>query len=393
VDASPSGRADVLWNGTHLFVLIYKGTTASFSKYTYDGAGTYTRIVGPVTITLSGGTSESATIDQDSTGRLWIVYDPDINIRVFWSDPVNHALWDPTGMTINTLPTLAGGDDLAGVVAFTNCLGATSNNCIGVLWSDQNSDSVRFRIHRDEDLPGTWQTEEVAAQGGLVADDHINVKATDVGDILAATKSSTEIPPGNSADETNLLVRQHTTGAWQKFPITAGGTVPETASRPITVFDSTNQDVYVFFTGRFDSAPRERTISYKVANLSQLGDMGGTAAIEVIGGAGTGLSVNNPTSTKQTVTDSTGLFVVAKGEDDSSTPTTGYYKLLDLASSTAPVINSFTATALTITSGQSTTLQWQTTNATAVSFNTGVPAGQPVDGTSRSVRPPPPPTP
>jgi hypothetical protein len=71
VDASPSARADVLWNGTHLFVLMYKGTTASFSKYTYNaGTQTYTRILHVPTITLSGGTSESATIDQDSTGRL-----------------------------------------------------------------------------------------------------------------------------------------------------------------------------------------------------------------------------------------------------------------------------------------------------------------------------------
>ena len=39
VDTVVSGRADVLWNGTHLFVLVYKGTTASLSKYTYNAAG------------------------------------------------------------------------------------------------------------------------------------------------------------------------------------------------------------------------------------------------------------------------------------------------------------------------------------------------------------------
>ena len=35
------------------------------------------------------------------------------------------------------------------------------------------------------------------------------------------------------------------------------------SSRPIVMFDQGNQDVYVIYTGRFDST--ERTISYKVA--------------------------------------------------------------------------------------------------------------------------------
>jgi hypothetical protein len=375
VHTDPLGRADVLWDGANLYVLVCTQatvaeaeclSTVTLSKYSYS-AGTYTR-VGRVDIPLTTG-FETATIAKDSTGRLWIAYDPDTAIRVLWST-TNDMTWDPINaqMTVNQPTQPVDPDDMAAVVAFHNCLGATSNNCIGVMWDNQASDNIKFRIHRDEDPPGTWQTEELVAQGGLIADDHLSLKVTADGDILAATKASTEIPAGISADETNLFVRWHTTGLWQRFPITAGGTVPETASRPIAVFDSTHQDVYVFFTGRFDSDPRERTISYKVANVAnllELDNMAGTAAINIIGGAGTGLSINNATSTKQPVTLTTGLFVVAKGEDDSSTPTTGYYALLDLSPSTAPSIPTFSATPATVASGGPSTLSWTTTNTNA----------------------------
>src|SRR4029434_8273686 len=72
-------RADVLWNGhdLHLFVLMYKGEATTLHKYTYDASTqTYTRLAGfPVAIPLLAG-SESATIAQDSTGQLWLAYDP-----------------------------------------------------------------------------------------------------------------------------------------------------------------------------------------------------------------------------------------------------------------------------------------------------------------------------
>ncbi len=213
VDTVVSGRADVLWNDTHLFVLIYKGTTASLSKYTYNNADnpanqTYTRVTGfPITFTLLP-TSETATIAQDSTGKLWLAYDPNTDIRVLWSTSADHTVWNTTGMSLGTINN---NDDLDAIVAFHNCQGATLNNCIGVLWSDQATDSIRFRIHRDEDIETTWQNVEIAAQGGLIADDHVNVKVTHNGDILAAVKSGTTAPPPGSLDETNLFVRWHDT--------------------------------------------------------------------------------------------------------------------------------------------------------------------------------------
>jgi hypothetical protein len=318
VDADNTARADVLWTGTHLFVLLCKGTTPSgseqcnsplsLSKYTYNpDTQIYTRATGfpagGISIPISSG-SESATIAQDSTGRLWIAYDPGTAIRVLWSDPSNHTIWTTTGGGLAINAQAINSDDLAAVVAF--------NNSIGVIWSNQSNESMRFRIHRDGDAVNTWQSEELVAQGGDIADDHINLAVTKDGDILAAVKSSSSSPDNT----TNLFVRWYNDGSWDgPFFVTAD------SSRANVVFDQTTQDVYVFYTGSFDSGPR--TISYKVANLSQLLNLMDSDEIDLI--SVSGQDINNVTSTKQAVCGTTGLLVVAKDQLTSST-SRAYYE-------------------------------------------------------------------
>ena len=101
-------------------------------------------------------------------------------------------------------------------------------------------------------------------------------------------------------------------------------------------------------------------------------DWARAAETHLIGGQGTGLSINNATSTKQNVDHTTGLLVLAKGDDAGSTPTLAYYAMIDLTAGTPPpTITSFTATPASITSGQTSTLAWTTTNATSVTINPG----------------------
>ena len=65
--------------------------------------------------------------------------------------------------------------------------------------------------------------------------------------------------------------------------------------------------------GRFDST--ERTIPYKVANLdlSSLEALGASGETHLIGGQGTGLNINNVTSTKQNVDHTTGFSSWPRG--------------------------------------------------------------------------------
>jgi hypothetical protein len=382
-------RADVLWNGTdlHLFVLMYKGEDTTLFKYSYDASTqTYTLLAGfPVAIPLLAG-SESATITQDSTGKLWIAYDPRLTVSPPPSPPpcpfqapnqlgrlneihalgsVDHTTWDVMNNRV-VLQSPVCDDDLAALVA------VSFKDRIGVMWSDQTGtgaearDNFGFRFRWDANPdPTSWSPVEIVPMppSPLIADDHIHLTVTEHGDILAATKSSTVATDANgnpildeegepiALNEINLFVRWHDgkpANPWDGPYFVTGN-----ASRPIVVFDKVSKDVYVFYTGAFDfPLPEHRNISYKVAKLWKLADLATNpehVLIEVPFPDPPGscdpneldplspafcpqYSVNNATSTKQAVDVSKGLLVVAKDEreDEEHAPelSRAYYNLL-----------------------------------------------------------------
>src|SRR5262249_41702174 len=79
-----NGKADVKWNGKDLFVLNYQSTTRVF-KYTYNAtARTWSLGAGfPVTVPNPSG-SETMVLEQDSSGRLWIVAEGGNHINVYY---------------------------------------------------------------------------------------------------------------------------------------------------------------------------------------------------------------------------------------------------------------------------------------------------------------------
>jgi hypothetical protein len=203
VDTDNGKRADVLWDGANLFVLMYKNSTTdlSLSKYSYS-SGVYTRLQDfPISIPLQGLGAETATIAKDSTGKLWIAYESEIDsvpkITVIWSTSADHKTWDTTGKLLNT--DAVDSDDIAAVVAF--------DNKIGVFWSNQNPESTDrfvFRVHVDseeEESEDIWEDEEVVTTEDDIGDDHINFAVTENQDLLVATKSSV------SGNEINLFIR------------------------------------------------------------------------------------------------------------------------------------------------------------------------------------------
>jgi hypothetical protein len=105
IDSNYNGRPDVLWNGTHLFVVVFElNTLARLYKFTYNTVtDTYTLITDfPINLPLTGigfGISDaqtgSITVVQDSTGKLWAAYPGtgpggDTNYRVIWSTSADH---------------------------------------------------------------------------------------------------------------------------------------------------------------------------------------------------------------------------------------------------------------------------------------------------------------
>jgi hypothetical protein len=301
VDASISARADILSDGDDLYVLIYKGVSSQFAKYTYDALSkVYSRVGNVVPATLSDGV-ETATIAKDSTDTLWIAYEAGISpydIYVIWS--ADHTTWSaPIQLNTSTVKP----DDIAAMVAF--------DTKIGVFWSDQISKKFRFRYHIDTDPVTSWSPVEELAPGTLStdgADDHIHLTVTPTQDILAATKST-------KSNRLFVRVRWQATGQWSAPTFVANG-----GTRPIVLYEQDNEEVYIFYTDLRGTL--EDTQVYKKVKLVDLdppGDLSTQPAITIMhyppdAENPNGVILKDITSTKDVVNTDTSLAVVASGK-------------------------------------------------------------------------------
>ncbi len=207
--------------------------------------------------------AETATIDIDNSGRMWLAYvassdidAKDRNVYVRWSD-VPFTIWsDPINISTTSTKT----DDICAVTAF-------GGNKIGVLWSDQNREEFLFKYHTDGANPSIWSSLEVAASGSFnsgVADDHINlaVDSRD-GTIYAAVKTSYDF---SGYTRIGLLVRRPS-GNWEplyKVAENENNSSPNAiGTRPIVLLNETENIVTVCF----NQADNYNDIIYKESSL------------------------------------------------------------------------------------------------------------------------------
>ncbi|WP_265522666.1 LamG-like jellyroll fold domain-containing protein, partial [Oerskovia flava] len=227
-------RADVKSAGDVAHVLLHGPTTTLVSIQRVAGTNTYepwTQRTGATTISLPG--SETATLDIDTTGRMWVASDTSSAVQVRHSAPPYTSFSSPV-----TLATGITDDDLALVTAMPG-------GKIGVLWSDQSRKRFGFRTHADGANASTWTADERPAQssglslGGGMADDHLNVAMSDDGTLYAAVKTSYN---SSSAPVIGLLVR-HPDGTWDPLH-----EVDRTGTRPIVVLDDETDRLRVLYT-------------------------------------------------------------------------------------------------------------------------------------------------
>lgn len=247
----------------------------------------------------TGGGSESATIDQDSTGRLWVTYTRQSTVWVAASDR------DGRNWTAGFRPPLPdtsiGSDDISALIAF--------GGNIGVLWSDQVNDVFRFAIHPDAGDPTTGWRVENALAGMHLADDHINLKQLTgdaQGRIFAAIKTSNDAGTDPNAMLVGVLARiprADGTGDWTVAP---AGTVADDHTRPVIMIDQTNQELYFFATAPVQGGD----IYYKKAPLDNISFGPGRGAPFV----DSSKLVNNASGSKDPVTAQTGLVILAVAE-------------------------------------------------------------------------------
>jgi PKD repeat protein len=317
VDNRPKSRADTLWDGQHLYVsshvfatssaTVASGNPARLYRFSYDPASKTFSLDAGFPATISDYSSETLTIDKDSTGTIWATWAQ--GSRVYMNRTTgSDAAWEtPLPLPAQGADTLSS-DDISAVAAFGNRL--------GVMWSNQTASTMYFAVHRDGDPADTWETSRTAVQGPNSADDHINLKALQgdtAGHVFAAVKTSLDDAGAtSSAPQILVLDRDPVTGDWSSAPF---GRISDCHTRPILMLDSQRQVLHVFATAPDSGCPfsgSAGTIFEKTSPMSNLSfPLGrGTPVIRDVASP----NLNNVTSSKQSVTDATGLIVMASND-------------------------------------------------------------------------------
>jgi hypothetical protein len=144
-------RADVKVSGNVVHILLYRGISSELVSAEYVSATRayqlWTERSTTSSVQLDSG-GETATLDIDSTGRMWVGFDTSSEIRVRYSD------WPYSNWTAVPI-TIASGvnaDDICVVTAMPDA-------SMGVLWSNQNARRFGFRVHTDGTDPTVWSDE------------------------------------------------------------------------------------------------------------------------------------------------------------------------------------------------------------------------------------------
>jgi hypothetical protein len=231
--------ADVKVDGNLAHILLFDGASSQLATVEYDH-GVDNRYemwsLRPSLVNVAvNGSAETAVIDIDSTGRMWVAYDTSSTIEVRYADFGNqYTNWSAPITVASGIKS----DDIGTVVAMPN-------GQIGVMWSNQNTKLFGFRVHVDGAAPGSWLTAESPAsqsaqnKGGGFADDHLHLSVASDGTVYAAVKTSYD---SSSYPRMVLLVRRPS-GVWDNLY-----TVDTVGTRPIVVINEAAGKLIVAYT-------------------------------------------------------------------------------------------------------------------------------------------------
>jgi hypothetical protein len=270
LSSSKSVTADVKSVDGVAHVLLFDGAATQLASIEYDGAGNYSPwTMRPTLVPIALSGAETATIDVDSTGRIWLAADNGSRVDVRYSDGLYQSWSSPI-----TVASGIASDDITVITALPN-------GTVGVLWSNQSSKRFGFSYRIDGAAPTEWSTIETPAAGaalnigGGMADDHLNVAVASDGTLYAAVKTSYD---SGSATALGLLVRRPN-GVWDDvlYRVDTGGTRPivllnETAGKLIVAYAASEGTANIVYreTSLDDIAfgPRQTLISGSLQNVS-----------------------------------------------------------------------------------------------------------------------------
>jgi hypothetical protein len=300
LDKRANSRADTLWDGTHLYVAshVYSNNPASgypslLYRFSYDASNDAYTLDPGFPVQINDLKTETLVLAKDSEGKIWAtwVYAGKVYAnRTESSD----AEWGN--------PFVLGAAGAANVSADDVSSAITFDNKVGIMWSNQVDNAFYFAIHVTGSARNSWSSTEVL-QGPKIADDHINLKADATGTVYAVVKTGAT---ASSAPSALLLTRNATTGAWTQ---TVVGLVADALTRPILLLDEDHDRLHVFASAPCCSGG---TIYEKSSPTDLLSFPAGRGTPFIHDADSPAL--NDPTSTKQNVTSSTGLLVLASND-------------------------------------------------------------------------------
>jgi hypothetical protein len=217
-----------------------------------------------------------------------------VAFEVYGQIQVGHTDPGGTAFTFSPLPTpIVASDDIAAVTAFPGR--------IGVMWSDQKSSRDWFAWRDDlEPIDAPWHIETAygggvsGCTGGHCADDHINLKVA--GDeVYAAIKTNLDNTLDTSAPQI-VLLRRAADGTWSGYPVSP---VSQRTTRPIVLLAPALDRIWVF-------AKRGSGVNVWESLFSTPGFNASLSHRWTTSSDGT---INDPTSTKQIVTPTSGVVV------------------------------------------------------------------------------------
>jgi hypothetical protein len=329
-DTRANTLADTLWDGTHLYIGSHVVTSSTETSpqpsvsrqpaklYRYSYAGGKFVLDSGFPTTIMNNSSESMTIDRDSTGAIWATWTQVsgnstrgfTNTVYVNSSAVGGTSWRSPFVIPVASPNLAP-DDISAIVAY-------GGNKIGVMWSDQLTGTVRWATRTDgtkANSTSSWKLQD-AVKGNKLADDHLSVKtlqSDNSGRVFAAIKTSLNDGSTNkSLAQVVLVVFKPGTGSFSKSTI---ATVGDCVTRPQIILDTQNNTVHAFHTApgtgvrgcAYSGTPG--TIYEKTASMDNPVFKSGRGTPIIQDGASP--KMNDVTTSKQSVNSTTGLVVLA----------------------------------------------------------------------------------
>lgn len=315
VDHRLDAILDVLWAHEKLYIVSHvfsskgrhtDGNGAKLYRFSYEPQTRhYLLDDGFPVLDINGGSAQAVTIDRDTRGILWISYVEDGRVMVNhsregedrnWGKPLDLSEVAAVGEAARVSP-----QDISAVISF--------RGHVGVMWSSKFEKKFFFAVHDDENPDDqAWQ---VVSPYDLSTDDHIHLASfsDDVDGALYAVMKTTQKEQKIvllKCDEQNDVLNP---ASWEAYTVHDVASKKGKPSRPILLLDSAHRKIYVFY--QMVLPDERRTIFYKTTSMDSIRFEPGYGTPFIVGAGGSGISSGDPTSTKQAVTDITGILVLA----------------------------------------------------------------------------------